>query len=111
MGVVFKRDSLMIENQLNPLSIKNNRVHLFKLNYLLPCGKTLKDAPNGIQRMFNQNGWFTACSLEQTMKPLDDVVNYSDQDIHLMDIIISKEGKKAFLESDLYMSEDALLLR
>ena len=94
----FKRGTVKYDNTLSPLSICDDKVHLYKVDYRVPT-KSLNAMPIGEQRRFNQNGYFSACSYVHSFEPLDEVVKKSSQDICIIKVVVSSQLKNNILET------------
>ena len=79
--------------EINPLNIKDNYIHIIKGNYYVPDNKSLSNLPLGQHRRLKQSGCFTFCANENDGKPLDTLTE-TDEDIVFLRFPISKEAKK-----------------
>lgn len=89
----------------NPYEIEDDRIHVFKEDYYLPDGCTLTDMPVGIFRRYKQNGFFTATSAGNAVRPLNEVAE-SCPGIECLKIDISLEVKAIIRSDNLMISKD-----
>ena len=89
----------------SPYEIYDDLIHVFKEDYYLPDGCSLGDQPAGVLRMYKQNGFFTATSAGNTVRPLNEIAA-SCPGIECLKIDISSEVKAIIRSSDLMISKD-----
>lgn len=89
----------------SPYEIEDDLIHVFKEGYYLPDGCSLGDLPAGVLRRYKQNGFFTATSAGNTVRPLNEIAA-SCPGIECLKIDISSEVKAIIRSSDLMISKD-----